>query len=293
MIEMPPRLLALINERAKQAAAAALRWVRPVYGVITNHAERVEHYGTCILLQVSGRRLLVTAAHIHAHLRERSLFVGGGPRLVRMLPEGAWKTTRPPNSPKECDDPHDFAWWELPDSVATEFVANAAEFLDSSQVARERINTDGRVYTAIGYPLSRNKKKKAVDHKKRIIINKRYIYNAEALRPPSKHGLQADRHLCLKYGKFSGDEMGNRVSYLSPVGLSGGAVLDLGDFSSPAAFSPHGNHQAKLAGVLTFWLQQENVIVATRIGPILRVIRRKLQGNDMALWQSEDLKAPP
>jgi hypothetical protein len=58
--------------------------------------------------------------------------------------------------------------------------------------------------------------------------------------------------------------------------LSGGALLDLGDFTSPAAYAADAAHSAQLAGMLIENKEKHGALVAVRIGPVVRGIRRTL-----------------
>ena len=56
-----------------------------------------------------------------------------------------------------------------------------------------------------------------------------------------------------------------RVNAFGPRGLSGGALLDLGDLTSPAIYAPDSQHTATLSGMLIEHWDEHYVMVAVKI----------------------------
>lgn len=93
----------------------------------------------------------------------------------------------------------------------------------------------------------------------------------------AKLGVTGAEHLFLRYEKYSYNTMGQRVNSISPVGFSGGALLDLGDFTSPTALASEPPSTARLSGMLVEYHRHHHALVAVKIGPIIEAIRRALK----------------
>jgi len=63
-----------------------------------------------------------------------------------------------------------------------------------------------------------------------------------------------------------------------PEGLSGGAFLDLGDFTSCEIYAGEAKHRARLAAVIIEYHEKKyRALVAVKIGPIVNGIRNALR----------------
>jgi hypothetical protein len=83
--------------------------------------------------------------------------------------------------------------------------------------------------------------------------------------------------LFLRYEKYSYNTMAQRVNSISPVGFSGGALLDLGDFTSPTVLASEPPSTARLSGMLVEYHRHHHALVAVKIGPIVEGTRRALK----------------
>jgi hypothetical protein len=66
---------ARIQECAPRAVADFKTSVRPIYGLLDGR--RLTHIGSCLLLDIDGKRVVSTAAHIADDLAVTPLFIGG------------------------------------------------------------------------------------------------------------------------------------------------------------------------------------------------------------------------
>lgn len=248
--------------------------VRPVY---RNSAAnpRPEHIGTCLLLNVDGVPIIVTAAHILDHLSEHSLYIAGsvGASPVPLLGGEAMAT--PKLADGRASDHFDTAIWQPPLSAVE--ALGAVDFLDIARISHNRSPSEGRLYTALGYPVSRNKK--AVNHATRSISTHVSMYTAGAEDIPelaSKLGVSGFDHLFLRFERhaFTGD--GARVNTFGPRGLSGGALLDLGEFTSAESYARDPKWSALLSGMVIEYYGDHRALVAVRIGTIVNSIRSSL-----------------
>jgi hypothetical protein len=177
-----------------------------------------------------------------------------------------------PKLEARASDHFDTAIWQPP--VHAIGALGAVDFLDASRISPTREPSAGRLYTALGYPVSRNKK--AVNHGTRSISTHVSMYTAEAEEMPkltSKLGVTGFEHLFLRFKRhaFTGD--GARVNTFGPRGLSGGALLDLGAFTSPESCTRDPKRSALLAGIVIEYYSQHRALVAVSIGTIVNGIR--------------------
>jgi hypothetical protein len=153
----------------------------------------------------------------------------------------------------------------------------AVEFLSESRISHNRVPPERRVYTAFGYAVSRNKK--SIDHRTRSIANRASMYTGHIVEVPemaARLPRSGEGHLLLNFEKHAHTADGERVNAFDPRGLSGGALLDLGDFTSPAIYAPDSQHRATLSGMLIEHWDEHHVMVAVKIGAIVEGIRRDL-----------------
>jgi hypothetical protein len=163
-------------------------------------------------------------------------------------------------------------------SLAQERLKDLHARLRLPRLSQYRIAAVGRWHTALGYPVSRNKD--SIDHVARSIINRRSIYTArvvELRQLASKLEISGADHLFLAFERYSHDTEGKRVNSFKPVGLSGGALLDLGDFTSPTVLTRDPGSSARLSGMLIEHHRHHNALVAVKIHPVVEGIRRALQ----------------
>jgi hypothetical protein len=263
---------ARIQEWAPRAMADFKPSVRPIYG--SPDGRRLTHIGSCLLLEIDGKRVLSTAAHIADDLVATPLFVGGliGTHPVE-LPR-RFRGTTPPGGDRRLDR-LDCAYCEISAECAA--VLGPVEFLRESRISHNRVPPESRVYTAFGYAVSRNKK--SIDHRTRSIANLVSMYTGRVVEVPAlaaRLPRSGEGHLLLNFEKRAHTASGERVNAFGPRGLSGGALLDLGDFASPTIYAPDSQHRATLSGMLIEHWDRHHVMVSVKIGPIVEGIRRDL-----------------
>jgi hypothetical protein len=233
------------------------------------------HIGSCLLLEIDGRRVLSTAAHITDWLVTSPLFVGGliGTHPVKI--DGTVRTTTPPAGNREFDH-FDCAYWPVPEEVAA--ALGSVKFITASMVSHNRASTQWRVYTAFGYPVSRNKN--AIGHGYRSIEIRMSMYTGHVVEIPAARAAtfpEAGKgHLFLNFEEQAFAADGERMNTFGPRGLSGGALLDLGNFTTPDIYASGRRHTATLSGMLIEHWPAERVVVAVKIGSIVEGIRRDL-----------------
>jgi len=125
--------------------------------------------------------------------------------------------------------------------------------------------------------VSRNKK--AVDNRSQSIINRRSRYTGTVVELPklaAKMSVSGAEHLFLQFGRHALAADRSTVNTFGPRGLSGGALLDLGDFTGPAIYAQDKRRSARLSGMVIEHYDDHEALVAVKIGPIVEGIRRAL-----------------
>lgn len=84
-------------------------------------------------------------------------------------------------------------------------------------------------------------------------------------------------HMFLNFERRAQSEDDGTVDVFGPTGLSGGPLLDLGDFFSEEAYSTETTHRASLSGILIEHHPKHKAMVAVKIGSIVAGIRKSLE----------------
>lgn len=227
--------------------------------------------GSCILLQVDELRYVVTAAHILDSLETHEIYISGAVGTEPVQIVGKVHMTAPPPKGRKHDK-IDVAFWGL-DQAAIEKLG-AVSFIQSSRLSLNRAPLRNRVYLAMGYPASRNKRN--VGNVNKSIKTALSKYTGELNCEPSvprDYGVSGEKHLFLKYQKYSETDVGEKRKTFKPVGLSGGPLVDLGNFASPERYVDAAETVGYVAGMIIKRLDKHEVLVATRIGVIVDAIR--------------------
>ncbi len=262
---------AKIQECASRAVAKFKSSVRPIYGL---QEERLTHIGSCLLLNVDRSRILSTPAHVADNLAHSPLFVGGPVGTHPVQLQGKFRGTTAPAGDRRQDH-LDCAYCILSESDTRDL--GAVEFLEASRLSHNRATTEGRAYTAFGYPVSRNKK--SIDQPTRSIANRSSMYTGHLTDVPAlaaKLPRGGETHLMLKFERHAYTVYGERVNAFGSKGLSGGALLDLGDFNSPDIYARNIEYRAALSGMLIEHWAEHRVMLAVKIGAIVEGIRKDL-----------------
>jgi hypothetical protein len=266
-----------LRECATQAAEDFADSVRPIYRSSDVSDKLPEHIGSCILLDIDGTKVVSTAAHIADDISKgATLFVAAPPRpqLVPIV-GGKIKATTAPHQDRASDH-SDCAFWRVPDDVIEDL--RAANFLGRLSLSHNRAPLERRYYTSLGYAVSRNKD--GVDHVQRSIAIIPSMHTSNAVPAPAlakKLGAASDEHIFVRFEKRAQDVDGATVNTFHPKGFSGGALLDLGDFTSPAIYAGGARHRALLSGMMIEYHQMHRAIVAVKIGPIVNGIKNALR----------------
>ncbi len=262
----------IVRERMSQCTAAGAQQfigsIRPIYG--STQSGNPIHTGTCILLQIENGNYLLTAAHVIDENEHSSLYVGGESKVI--LIEEEFLCTKKPEGGRD-NDHYDFAWLQLGDQFIGQ-MGNVC-FAEEKQLSSYNGQTEGRLYLALGYP---NTKNKQIDTQGKS-VTPHYMKYASTVKPNEtlckKLGVSGKDHLFLNYNpKYSKDELGKIVNSIAPRGISGGALIDMGNIARPDSYVPNASWKGQIAGMLIENHRDYKAMLAVKIGVIVEQIKR-------------------
>jgi hypothetical protein len=262
--EMTARLRERMNALAVRAQSRFRDAVIPIYGAKANG--RPVHIGSAVLLVVNGTKAILTAAHVIDQNASATLYgpgrseATGGLKLARI--EGEFGVTAAPGGIRDRDR-YDFAFRGLPDEAS---LGLAGRFIGPDEIAVARLEDPGRLFTALGYPYSKNRTYNPARRSVRAsLLPYSNVHRTDAKVAASMpHG--GRDHLFLPYGKLSRDEDGVVDHSIGMRGMSGGAVIDAG---RPAdALFGRPDPEPLLAGII-IELKKRRVLLATRMSAIM------------------------
>jgi hypothetical protein len=268
-------LLARRHEVADAVAAAFHSSVRAI--LVSKDGTNPEIVGSCILLVVDGKLFAVTAAHILDNLATHAIYIAGSVGTQPVQIQGVAMMTSLPPGGRQADK-LDIGFWQL-SQQATETLG-LVSFIRESQFSHNRVPLKNRFYLAMGYPVSKNKRN--VDNSKKAIKTSLAKYTAGVSDDPSvaeHYGVSGEQHLFLKYHKYSETHAQEKQRTFAPVGLSGGPLIDLGDFATLGRYAADTTPAGYLAGMVIERISQHSVLVAVRIQVIVEAIRAADSGS--------------
>jgi hypothetical protein len=258
---------ALVRDRLHERMYAAARGignaVRPILRAKTKGG-RAEPLGSCVLIRYKNVHLLVTAAHVVDHNEESALYIPVQGRLSKLEASGV--ITRAPESGR-CQDRFDFSVLKLPSAMVS--ALGNVRYVGENEICSEQTHTKGRAHMALGYPISKNKK---IDHVRRKVRPRRLPYGGttvEDTKFAAKLGISGEDHLFIAYDKRSRDSEGRIVNSSDPTGMSGGALIDLGNLSHPMELAGLRDEPFRLAGILIEMHAADKRMVAVKIDTVL------------------------
>lgn len=256
---------ARINELAACAVERFRSAIRPIYGSSANGS--AEHIGTCLALSIADKRYLLTAAHVIDWNATTSLYVGN--TELTLLSMDFLATMKPVGN--RLHDHYDFAIGELSkDDIQS---LDQVQYLKTEGISSSAIDSVGTVYTSIGYPNSKNKK---ADSAQKSVPTQIFNYSNTATEHDAlkkKLQISGSDHIFIGFNpKYSKDMEGKRINSIRLNGVSGGAVVNLGNLAKPEILAGTQTPAPKLAGLFIEFHKAEKIILATRIQTILAAI---------------------
>lgn len=255
-----------INELTSNAMEQIGKAVLPIYG--STDTGRAMHIGSCIAVEKSGVKYLITAAHLIDSNKETTLYIGGN-KLITL--QGEFIITSAPNGIRS-NDRFDFAIMKMDDVLCKELIG--INYCNETQCDIDSNKEENEFYTCIGFPNSKNQNK--IDNINKIIapqklpFTNKYSWN-EGLA--SKLEVSSKSHIMIPYNhKLSKNHLGEKVNSIKLNGMSGGAVVNIGNLAKPLILSGKETPSPRLSGVIIEYHKSHGSIVATRISELLGVI---------------------
>jgi hypothetical protein len=250
----------VINERSQSARAYYRRAVRPIYGATIKGIP--EHIGSAILLRLDEAHFLLTAAHVLDHNQNTSLYLGGDDLILLQFES---ISTASPGGNRD-NDHVDFAIANLDNAIVSKLTE--AMFITKDDISSYVGSAEGRIYSCLGYPNSKNKSN---PYKGTKVIPMLGLYTSVGRSSSKLQAIANDQfHILIDHdAKYSCDESGKRVSSIALPGFSGGAIIDLGRVSPDNIASPPS---PKLAALLIEAHAKEKVILGTKLATILSAL---------------------
>ncbi len=190
---------------------------------------------------------------------------------VQLLGE-LMSTIMPPGG--RCHDKLDIGFWKIPEKA--EHDLGGVTFFSEGDICANRVSPKGRVYMAMGYPHSRNKRK--VNNKAMTITPVVCKYSGSVSELPDlsgELGITGDDHHFLRYKKYSTNFEGQRVSSVNPQGLSGGALFDLGAFDTISGYDARSSSIGMLSGMIIERKKKHQALIAVKIQRIFDAVKLK------------------
>lgn len=263
-----------ISECAESVKLEFCKAVLPIYGI--DIRDKFKFVGTCTLIEVEGRKILLTAAHIADDAKEFPLYItGDNQAFVQLETDSNFNCTLAPNGDRKLDL-YDFAWQVLSDNFLAKITQ--AEFLTTDDYfCQYDLNSSGRLYVALGYPRSKNKKTWLPHNpvKPKIFSYSGIDKSTEELS--KKVGVNGKDHMIIGYHKYNAKTSSGEITNVySPKGMSGGVLVDVGRLANPGELNSTKSITAKVVGILIQQEHDHDAILATKFPLILDEIRKKL-----------------
>ena len=260
-----------VREKQNQLSELALRQfrnsIRPIYGSTEN--ENPIHIGTCTFLKLNNKHYLITAAHVLDENTNTTLYIAGEKSLVKL--EGNANQTTKIDNERE-NDHYDIAWMEL--SEETKKSIGKVSFIGEENIIYRDVKTEGRLYVALGYPNSKNKK---VNNISKSIKPKIWRYSStvkENKELCEELKISGEHHYFLDYNsKYSRDSEGNKMSSMKPIGMSGGALIDMCSLINLEKYKQGSENNGFLAAILIENQKKYKSMVCVRLSLILDQIK--------------------
>jgi hypothetical protein len=230
-------------------------------------------YATGIFLTIDNNYFLITAAHVIEN-REEDIFVGygnnnvvklGGELIMNSLPDGL----------ERDDDKIDIAIFRLNEETVG-YVSKQYEFITYSDIQVNHEIKELPLYSAIGFPASKNKFNKF----KNELKSRPFIYTTmpAKIEVYKELGCEPFTNIIVHYDKDNVVDYKTKEHSVGPdaFGISGGGLW----YIPSQLVNPGDKIEKKLVGILTEWpVRNRRYWIATRIDIFTEIIRQKYNLN--------------
>lgn len=252
--------------RAQEVIRQFRTAIRPIYR--SDPHRSFVHVGTCTLIRVGGEKFIVTAAHI-IDQHENDLWIGGEKTAVSLT--GMFRSTIAPEGNRELDN-YDFSVSPVTPELENE-LGNATYISREFFGMGRRMDRTHSMYTCVGYPNSQNKDLYVAKREMNVRLWMHVSPGRSNDDRPGNWAKQTQDHLFIDFPKRVNTVDGGKRDSTKPTGSSGGPVFYLGDFGDPEAYRANGSFQPILEGIVIARPGGSNVLVAVKIGAILKALQ--------------------
>lgn len=245
-----------IDESLQEAGSFLIRHTCPIYKCGENKRPAFE--GSGFFLSVDSGIYLITAAHVFQAIKnvQSPIYVGVGDIIARLPRVGAYRT----KNPNGTDHADICAIPIQKDCDVYNSIENIAIPIEGTLYRRSFEHAHLKLVQ--GYPASKNKPAKSVDHLHRMVSVTSLTTGHELARNPefSKFGKEQDKHFALEWKKVRG---ANQPPH--PKGMSGGPFWVIPNSLHPKV--------AYLGGVFIEMHEKSEVAFVTKISEAICLIR--------------------
>lgn len=237
--------------------------IRPIFVSLDNGGK--EQVGTATLLKINGVRLLVTAAHVFDHFENGKLLISLADKIQLLHP--TFYISEKINGERRLDR-LDFAVQAMDSSWYKHI--DEQEFIEEKDIALQVTPIADGPHMCIGYPNSKNKKRRNPKANEIIKLNILFYTGHSCLDPEVyvSVGCNSESHILVQYSdKIRYDSKLNKTGPISARGLSGGPVVMMGIHQDADEMF---NSQA--LGIVIECKKREQVLVCVRFSEIFKRI---------------------
>jgi hypothetical protein len=259
-----------MNKCVDILAKEYMKTVRPIYGS-TEHGKPY-HIGSCVLIEFNSIPYLITAAHVIDQNEITTLYVSGENNLIQIEAEALITKSSTGN---RDDDKLDFSILPLSSCIVEKL--GEVIFLNESSFLSTVSTDKGRLYLALGFPNSKNKK---VNNSENKVSQNPFVYSSTLnsdRKAFNEVGANESQHYLLDFcSKHSKDENNKKVNSIAPKGASGGGLFFIEGMVNPKSYRPNSECSGKLAGILIENHKKQKVIIATKLSVVINALTSRL-----------------
>jgi hypothetical protein len=250
----------------RHARERILKNIRPLY--LMNSIENYSPLGTGVLVRVDERFYLCSAAHVFddfdsAASNSPCELVTFGQTKTVILSEKVIRTAKAPDDPEREKDLVDIGFMEL--RVANIKQIGRDRFLSLEDMDFEDGGSYTSLYSALGYPATRNKVEWKAVHSGQTITPSPIVYSCQNSPPEhfAKYRLSKDQNLMVRFQKKkSTTSEGRRIHAPDAHAMSGGGLWRYRKYSLLHPLND-GPVDLKLVGIIIEWRKNPEGFIVT------------------------------
>lgn len=258
------RRIRLVTDRFRKS-------VRPIYRSLDG--TKPELVGSCFLLAIGTDTFAVSAAHVTDESPKFALYIAGTVRSEPVQMVGEIISTPIPDGGRDFDQ-YDTSFWRLSERDLQR-LGSVEPIMEEKEIYNDLGDTSNHLFTAYGYPIVKNRK--SVDNRSRKIKMTAFPYSSRIVDNPGlarKLKISGEDHFFLDFKKRSSQADGSIVTSPDPRGMSGGALIDVGTYSSLLDPEHLRANYGRLAGLLLERHKPYSAILAVKIDFVISLMRK-------------------